>query len=101
MTSEIIAGAVAIIGGAVLIFSRLGLITFGKNGNGKFSLSACNERHGTVNLKLQRLEDRSQDHENRLAKGDERFDKIIDQLASINTHIAVIAASHDKNNPGN
>ncbi len=62
-----------------------------RNGNSKYDAKECNRKHGKIDLRLQRIEDVEENHEARLGKGDERFDKIMDRLSSIDSNIAVIA----------
>jgi len=84
-------GLFVVIGLLGVLFHRVGLIHFGKNGNGKFSQKECNARHSRIDLCIQHLEEAADNHEKRLGKGDDRFDQIMERLASIDTNIAVIA----------
>jgi len=63
-----------------------------RNGNGgKYSAKECAAKHSRIDLCIQHLEEAADNHERRLGKGDDRFEQIMDRLASIDTNIAVIA----------
>jgi hypothetical protein len=93
------AGATAVIASIVAGFAKSrGWLTFqkpAKNGNGngngsKYNPELCRNLHNDLNISIKGLQDDCKSYGERLDKGEDKFNKIVDKLGDIQTNVGVL-----------